>query len=103
MRSPASSSRPPKPPSSDSPTNTPRLSACVPEVAPAVRNRSSINESRSAMQYLLVEMIAGVKAAFVPAPRLRDREGLEADVAERNADRSPQHAAQYTTHSWIFY
>ena len=28
------------------------------------------------MQYL-VEMIAGVKAAFVPAPRLRDREGLE--------------------------
>jgi hypothetical protein len=33
------------------------------------------------MQYLLVEMIAGVKAAFVPAPRLRDREGIETDVA----------------------
>jgi len=34
------------------------------------------------MQFLLVEMIAGVKAAFVPAPRLRDREGLEkSDVA----------------------
>ena len=32
------------------------------------------------MQYL-VEMIAGVKAAFVPAPRLRDREALETDVA----------------------
>jgi hypothetical protein len=32
------------------------------------------------MQYL-VEMIAGSKAAFVPAPRLRYREGLETNVA----------------------
>jgi len=33
------------------------------------------------MQYLLVEMIAGVKAAFVPAPRLRDTARVETNVA----------------------